>query len=60
MKAKSIGDNFSVEVDTLGGKELHTSRLIELPITLDTESPQITMRLKVVNRLPSQKEFGPN
>ena len=37
-KAKSIGDNCSVEEDIIGGKEPHILRLIDLLIKLDTES----------------------
>ena len=43
-KAWSIGDNYFVEADTIGGKEPHILRLIDLLIKLDIESLQIRTR----------------
>ncbi len=43
-KGKLIGDNYSVEAGTIGGKEHHILRLIDLLIKLDTESLPIRTR----------------
>ena len=61
-KAKSNGDSSSMEAVTIGGKEPHTLRWIDLLIKSDTGSLRIRTRwlVKVLNLLPSQSEVGPS